>query len=120
MESICDIRDLYRTLHTFEKEFSDKYGITLNEGMLLCCMKDDKSKSANEICDFLALSPSRGSRIITSAEDKNLIKREMGIEDKRKMIFTLTEEGLGKIDNMKICSTDFEKFTNELRNIIVK
>ena len=44
----------------------------------------------------------------------------MGIEDKRKMIFTLTEEGLDKIDNMKICSTDFEKFTNELRNIIVK
>lgn len=51
---------------------------------------------------------------------KNHIKREMGIEDKRKMIFTLTEEGLDKIDNMKICSTDFEKFTNELRNIIVK
>jgi len=120
MESICDIRDLYRTLHLFEKEFSDKYGITLNEGMLLCCMKDRKSKSANEICDFLALSPSRGSRIITNAEEKLLIKREMGVEDKRKMIFTLTDDGLRKIESMKICSADFEKFTEELSRIIVK
>lgn len=100
MEKICKIKDLYRTLYLFEREFQDKNDITVNEAMLLCSLKDGVSRSANEICEFIGLSSSRGSRIINSTEQKGFLIREMGKEDKRQMIFTLTKSGLTKIEEV--------------------
>jgi hypothetical protein len=31
MDEICKIKDLYRTLYIFEKDFQQKYKITINE-----------------------------------------------------------------------------------------
>ncbi|WP_348523263.1 winged helix DNA-binding protein [Dysgonomonas sp. PH5-37] len=70
--------------------------MTINEAMLLCCMKDGKPHSACEIAEFIGLSNSRVSKIIMSVEERGWIIREIGAEDKRKMIFSLSEEG-GKI-----------------------
>ncbi|MDD2490737.1 MAG: winged helix DNA-binding protein [Bacteroidales bacterium] len=100
MEEICKIKDLYRTLYIFEREFQNKNEITINEAMLLCSLKDESPKSAHEICEFIGLSSSRGSRIINTTEQKGYIKREMGKEDKRQMIFTLTSSGKSKIAEM--------------------
>ena len=41
MEPICKLKDIYKALYNFEKEFSENSGITINEGMVLCSMKDD-------------------------------------------------------------------------------
>ncbi|MDX9782141.1 MAG: winged helix DNA-binding protein [Bacteroidales bacterium] len=100
MEEICKIKDLYRTLYIFEREFQAKNDITINEAMLLCSLKDNSPRSAHEICEFIGLSSSRGSRIINTTEQKGFIKRNMGKEDKRQMIFTLTESGRSKLDEM--------------------
>lgn len=101
MELICQIKDVYKALYAFEKEFAENYGITINEAMLLCCMKDGESKVAGEITEYVGLSNPRVSRIINSAEEKGLIVREMGVKDKRKMIFTLTSAGKKKIKEMR-------------------
>ena len=93
MELICQIKDVYKALYTFEKEFAERFGMTINEAMLLCCMKDGNERPANEIAEFIGLSNSRVSKIITSVEEKGWIVRAMGAKDKRKMIFSLSEVG---------------------------
>ena len=101
MELICQIKDIYKALYSFEKEFAKKFGMTINEGMLLCCMKDMREHSANEIVGFIGLSNPRVSKIITSVEKKGWIVRKMGVNDKRKMIFSLTKVGEKVIKEME-------------------
>lgn len=93
MELICQIKDIYKSLYAFEKDFVSQFKMTINEAMLLCCMKDGLSRSACEIAEFIGLSNPRVSKIIMSVEEKGWIIREIGTEDKRKMIFSLSEDG---------------------------
>ena len=51
METICAIKDIYKTLYQFEKSFADKNDITINEAMILCCLKDNQAKSAGALRD---------------------------------------------------------------------
>ncbi|MDH6307114.1 DNA-binding MarR family transcriptional regulator [Dysgonomonas sp. PFB1-18] len=118
MEPICKLKDVYKALYNFEKEFAEKNGITINEGMLLCCLKDGKPKSANELCDFVGLSNSRVSRIITTVEAKGYIERTMGTTDKRQMIFTLTELGKEKTDAMQAQNMDFSGLATQVSGLI--
>ena len=111
MEPICKLKDIYKALYNFEKRFAEANGITINEGMLLCCLKDGKPRSANELCDFVGLSNSRVSRVITTVEDKGYIVREMGTSDKRQMIFTLTDSGKQKTKEMQAQGMDFSELT---------
>lgn len=101
MELICKIKDVYKSLYLFEKEFVRQFNMTINEAMLLCCMKDGESHSAYDITEFIGLSSSRVSKIITSVEEKGWIRREIGAEDKRKMIFSLSAEGEKVVKIMK-------------------
>ncbi len=70
--------------------------------MLLCYLKEtSKPITSGEISDLLVLSHSNTSKIISSTEDKGLIHRELGHDDKRHMYFNLTakgEEVLNSID----------------------
>ena len=66
MEPICAIKDIYKILYQFEKNFSEVHAITINEAMLLCCLKDNEAKSAGMICDYIGLSNSRGLSAGTS------------------------------------------------------
>ena len=75
MEPICAIKDIYKILYQFEKNFSEVHAITINEAMLLCCLKDNEAKSAGMICDYIGLSNSRVSKVITSVENKGFIRR---------------------------------------------
>lgn len=114
MEPICRLKDIYKALYNFEKEFAEQNGITINEGMLLCCLKDGKPKSANELCDFVGLSNSRVSRVINAVEEKGYINREMGTTDRRQMIFTLTESGKTKTQTMQAQGMDLSKLTDQI------
>lgn len=115
MNEICKIKDLYRALYTFEKEFQQNYDLTINEAMLLCSLSDGEPRSANDLCEFMGLSNSRGSRVINTTEMKKFILRQMGDTDKRKMMFTLTAEGEKKLSEMHIESLSImEKFKSIL------
>ncbi|MDH8701586.1 DNA-binding MarR family transcriptional regulator [Dysgonomonadaceae bacterium PH5-43] len=114
MELICQIKDIYKALYSFEKEFVKKFNMTINEAMLLCCMKDGKPHSAFEIAEFIGLSNSRVSKIITSVEERAWIIREIGTEDKRKMIFSLSEEGKKIVKVMKKQSIPLDDVLSKL------
>ena len=114
METICKLKDIYKALYNFEKEFADRCGITINEGMILCCLKDGKPKAANVLCDFIGLSNSRVSRVINTVESKGYIRREMGLADKRQMIFSLTELGEQKVKSMIAEEMNFSALAKQL------
>lgn len=117
MEAICKLKDIYKALYNFEKEFAEMNGITINEGMILCCMKDGKPRSANQLCGFVGLSNSRVSRVINTVESKGYIVREMGTTDKRQMIFSLSDSGKEKIKEMLKHEMDFKVLGEQLSQL---
>ena len=96
MKFLCALRDLQRAMVLYENSFLNAYGISLNEGMLLCCLSDKQLK-ATELAESIELTCSNCSKVIKLAEDKGYIALKIGKEDKRQMLFTLTESGKQKI-----------------------
>ena len=112
MEPICAIKDIYKILYQFEKNFSEVHAITINEAMLLCCLKDNEAKSAGMI--------SRVSKVITSVENKGFIRRNINKEDKRQMFFSLTPKGKEKIQQMMQAELNMDSLFNQLKEYIQK
>jgi DNA-binding MarR family transcriptional regulator len=100
MEDICAVKEIYKMLYQFEKEFLDTNKISINDAMVLCCLKNGEEKSAGEICDFVGLSNSRVSKVLCAVEDMGYIARRLGSTDHRQMFFSLTESGRQKVDEM--------------------
>ncbi len=106
MDTLCKIRDIYRTIAEFESQFEKEFDLSLNEGMLLCSLIDNKCLSSTEIAKNLGLTCSNTSKVIKIVEIKGLIERTLGKEDKRQMYFTLTSEGEKMINKIKISPLD--------------
>ena len=115
MEPICAIKDIYKALYQFEKSFTENNDITINEAMVLCCLKDDSVRCASGISEYIGLSNSRVSKIITSVENKGYIKRDINREDKRQMFFSLTPKGKEKIVQMMNVDLQLDSFFSQLR-----
>lgn len=99
--TLCKIRDLYRAIAKFEHHFVEMYGISLNEGMVLCTLSDNGRQTSSEIAEALGLSASNASKVICSVEEKGLIIRQVGRDDKRQMNFVLTSVGQNYIIRIK-------------------
>lgn len=93
---LCLLRDIFRSIREFEISFQDKYDLCLNEGMAICSLKHGRM-SSSDLAEKLGLSASNMSKVIKSVEDKGLIKRHMGKEDKRQMYFMLSKQGEEKL-----------------------
>ncbi len=93
MECICIIKDIYRAISDFEEKFDNSFGICINEGLVLCSLKD-KQLSSSEIAEHAGLKLSHASKLIKSVEDKGYINRSIGNSDKRYMNFELSEKGI--------------------------
>lgn len=120
MEPICAIKDIYKALYQFEKDFSENHQITINEAMLLCCLKEGDCKKAGSICEYIGLSNSRVSKIITSVENKGYIIRSISSEDKRQMLFELTPEGKKKVQQMLKAELNINSLYDKLADCIQK
>ena len=55
MEKLCRIRDIYRSIVEFETEFEHTFGLSLNEGMLLCSLKNNGKLTSGHIAEMLGL-----------------------------------------------------------------
>ncbi|MEG1607290.1 MAG: MarR family transcriptional regulator [Mucinivorans sp.] len=104
METLCKIRDLYRSLAHYEAEFQKRYNLCLNEGMLLCSLSQNERLCSGQIAEFLGLTTSNASKVILSVEKKGYIERILGSSDKRQMYFSLTEQGKAVLAEIK-CTT---------------
>lgn len=97
---LCRIREIQKALETYELRFAEQTGLTLKEGMLMCCLTDNEC-NASELAEKIDLTSSNCSKVISSVEKKGLVRRQFGETDKRHMVFTLTEVGFSKIDSIK-------------------
>ena len=84
----------------FEKELEDRFGISLDEGMVLCSISSGGSLTCGTIAQKLTITPSNCSKVVAKVESKGLISRTLGKEDKREMIFELTPEGLSLLEQI--------------------
>ncbi len=96
---LCLLRDIYRLIREFEIDFQQKHDLCLNEGMAVCSLKNGQMTSS-DLANRLGLSASNMSKVLRAIEDKKLVKRMLGEEDKRQMYFTLTETGFKKLGEM--------------------
>lgn len=101
METLCSIRDLYRSIAEFETRFEKIHNLSLNEGMLLCSLTKADRLSSGEIAELLGLTTSNTSKVIKSVENKELIERGLGSRDKRQMYFSLTDKGRSRFREIK-------------------
>lgn len=116
MENICRLRRIFSTVYRLERDIKKKFGITANEIMVLCLL-NAISLSAGELSREMGISESRMSKIIDSLEKKGYIYREISKEDKRKMLFSITEKGKEKVkefaeSDIEVPDIDIEKISN--------
>ncbi|WP_185153003.1 winged helix DNA-binding protein [Dysgonomonas sp. 216] len=105
MNTLCQIRDIYRAIYEFEIKLQQSHNMCLNEGMLLCILSEQRY-SSNELAGLLGLSKSNTSKVIKSVESKGLIERIVGTDDKRQMYFILTQSGHKKLESVKCGELD--------------
>jgi DNA-binding MarR family transcriptional regulator len=101
MEKLCKIRNIQREVNRFEADFEKMYGIGLNEGMALCSLAKAGKLSSGELSELLGLSCSNTSKVINSIENKGFVERVIGVQDKRRMFFTLTRDGRQRLSTVK-------------------
>lgn len=99
MKTLCALQSLIIALETYEKDFQITYGLSLKEGMLLCCISEQQL-TASDIACKIDLTNSNCSKVIKSTEQKGLIERSFGTEDKRNMFFALTSPGKAKMSEI--------------------
>ena len=106
-DTLCNIRELYLCIMRFENRFEETFGLTLNEGMLLCTLSHaPSSMTCGELAGALDLSPSNMSKVIKSAETKELLSRRWGESDKRQMYFSLSAKGRAQLDAIDMRQLD--------------
>ena len=114
MESFCKIRDVYRAITEFEARFENRYGLGLNEGSLLCALHEVGRLSSGDIAKQLNLTQSNTSKVIRAAENKGLIQRSLGDDDKRQMYFSLTPEGERCLTQLHCCDIEVPAVLKQL------
>lgn len=116
MNPICTLRDIYRSIRDFDEKFQQKHDLCLNEGMLLCSLKDAMLTSS-QLADVLGLTASNTSKVIKSVEKKSLVERILGKDDKRQMYFALTVLGKNKLDVIKQEEQQVLKLLKQIENV---
>ncbi len=101
MEPLCKIRDVYRSLLDFEVRFQKTFQVRLNEGMTLCSLKNSACLTSGQLAEQLGLTYSNMSKVIKSLENKELIERCPGKDDKRQMLFSVTKRGNKVLDDIR-------------------
>lgn len=93
------MRELFKALSSLESELEAKYGVSLNEAMVLCSVGKE-TVTAGTIGERTGLMPSHTSKVIGKVEEKGLLVRSLGEKDKRQMYFTLTKKAHACLQKM--------------------
>jgi Transcriptional regulators len=76
----------------------------------VCFAKKGKALSG-ELAGELGLTYSNASKVIKSVENKGLIQRELGKEDKRNMYFSLSKKGEEVLKEIKCSKMELPNIT---------
>jgi len=99
MLALCAVKEAVRAIYKFETELRKKFDFSINEALILCLISCEP-KPSKDLSKELNISLSRISRVFSSLETKELVKREIGDDDKRKMVFKITDLGKERLKRM--------------------
>lgn len=103
MKTICVMREVFRAMANFESAFEKVYHLSLNEAMILCALQESEQQmTATNLSKRTELSPSHTSKMLRILEEKKLIERTLGNDDRRLMRFTLTADGKKRVNELEV------------------
>ena len=109
------MREVFRAMSSFETAFEKMYQITLNEAMILCALKEASDKvTATNLSKQTELSPSHTSKMLRILEEKGLIVRELGNEDRRQMYFHLSSTGKQRVSELEVDKVEMPELLKPL------
>lgn len=103
-KGICKLREIHQAIARLDEDFSRKFGLGLNEAMVLCMLSERKSASAGELSRKLGLSRSNMSKVLSAVEQLGYVERTIGADDKRVMFFSITRAGKACLERID-CGT---------------
>ena len=117
MEAILKLKDIYKALYDFEKQYAKFNELTINEAIVLYALRDGKPIIANKIYKFVGLSKSRMSRVMAEIENKGYVARQTGVEDKRNIFFFLTSLGREKLNTLMAQKINFSALIDRISSL---
>lgn len=111
------MRELFQALSSLESSLQERYGLSLNEAMVLCSVGHETA-TAGTIVERTGLTPSHASKIISQAERKGLLLRKLSESDRRQMCFTLTGKADGCLQAIREQGIEIPKLLQPLFDTI--
>lgn len=105
---LCSLRDIVRAIHELERELKRGYGLTLNEGLCLCCASN-RGQSPGDCARQMGLSASRISRLLNSLERKGLLERRYLPDDHRSTGLVPTDKGRERLRMLRDSGFTFSR-----------
>lgn len=99
-KDLCSLKELVRGIHDLECELKRSHGLTLNEGLCLCCVSK-RGHSPGDCARQMGLSASRISRILNALEKKGLLERRSLPDDHRSTELSLTDKGRARLQTLR-------------------
>jgi DNA-binding MarR family transcriptional regulator len=91
------------------------YGLTRVGWCILLAVEEEGLKNPSEIAHFIGIDRTATSRALRQLEADGLISREMGREDRRTTLVSLTEEGRARLTMARpICAENMDHFNSKL------
>ncbi|WP_067521301.1 MarR family winged helix-turn-helix transcriptional regulator [Endozoicomonas ascidiicola] len=88
------LRQIIRSTDMQDKEISRCTGLTLPQLMIMQTLRQSNQITTGELAKEMGITQATVTSILDRLEKKELIARERGAEDKRKVWISLTPEGL--------------------------
>jgi DNA-binding MarR family transcriptional regulator len=89
------LRHLWHKTSRLYNQKANEYGVSISVGFILLNV-DKEGTPSTQLGPKMGMEPTSLSRTLKTMEENNLIYREADIEDKRKVLIFLTQEGVDK------------------------
>lgn len=93
-EALVLLRQIIRSTDMQEKEISRLTGLTLPQLMTMQALRQVSPVTTGELAKEVSLTQATVTSILDRLEKKELVTRERGVEDKRKVWISLSPNGL--------------------------
>ncbi|BBB26890.1 MarR family winged helix-turn-helix transcriptional regulator [Amphritea japonica] len=88
------LRQIIRSTDMQDKEISRRTGLTPAQLMVMQTLRESLQLTTGELAKEMALTQATVTSILDRLEKKDLIARQRGTEDKRKVWLSLTDDGV--------------------------
>ncbi|MBN0988508.1 MULTISPECIES: MarR family winged helix-turn-helix transcriptional regulator [Amphritea] len=118
------LRQIIRSTDMQDKDISRSTGLTPPQLMVMQTLRENTQLTTGELAKEMVLTQATVTSILDRLERKELIARERGIEDKRKVWVSLTEKGVELMKGAPTTQQDifvrnFEDMQNWEQSMIV-